>query len=485
MQSPLLRLLVLSLLLSGAPLLVARDFLVPGDYQTIQEAIDAASPGDQVIVSPGIYHERIVLKPHLRIRSAGDDSRGVLGLARAESTLIDGGGEEGDVPGVSMAEGSILDGFTITNVGKFEEATWQKHWDEQGRNQSHEHIGGFGTPGIGIEGISCTVVNNIVHHVGSTGIAIRGEEGKRCAPLVSSNICFRNMGGGIGSMQGSTAVIVGNTCFENFYAGIGHDNAAPLVLDNDCHGNIRAGIGISEGASPTVRSNRCHGNRRAGIGIRTGKNTRPLVEDNDCFENAMAGIGVEENAEPVLRSNRCHHNHLAGIGCQEGARAILVENHCFENGASGIGADGAEFLAFENHCEKNQTSGLGVSNDSRAIIVGSRCLENRLVAIGVTKGSDAVIIDTTSSRTGGMPPLLAVQKEATAFVHRSTFEGGGVAAAMVAGNLSLSDSSVKSKGGRNALLVAKEGIAFSKDNQFEGYEKTKTGPGLLRELDAR
>ena len=68
-------------------------------------------------------------------------------------------------------------------------------------------------------GVTCAIRNNIVHHVGYSGISILGEERKACAPLVENNVCYRNMGGGIGSMKGSKATIRGNTCFENFYAG--------------------------------------------------------------------------------------------------------------------------------------------------------------------------------------------------------------------------------------------------------------------------
>ena len=56
---------------------------------------------------------------------------------------------------------------------------------------------------------------------------------------------YRNMGGGIGSMKESTATIEENVCFENYYAGIGHDNASPLVINNTCYENIRAGIGAA------------------------------------------------------------------------------------------------------------------------------------------------------------------------------------------------------------------------------------------------
>ncbi|NIP95473.1 MAG: DUF1565 domain-containing protein, partial [Akkermansiaceae bacterium] len=254
----------LAVLLASATLGVlpgrAGLLVVPDAHATIQAAIDAARPGDHVVVKAGTYRERLRLKPGLTVRSAGGDDRGERGLKRAEETVIDGGGVlpegAGARPGVAMAEGATLDGFTVTRVGRYDEERWKKHHATRGDEQHHEHIGGFGSPGIGADGVNCTIVNNIVHHNGHTGIALRGAEGKHIAPVVRSNISCRNMGGGIGIMHGASGVVSGNACFENFHAGIGHSGASPLVEDNDCHGNIRAGIGISEGACPVVRRNK-------------------------------------------------------------------------------------------------------------------------------------------------------------------------------------------------------------------------------------
>ncbi len=78
---------------------------VPDDHATIQAAVDAAKPFDVVVVSPGTYKERVVLKAGIKLKSAGGNEKGKLGLKRAEATVIDGGGEEGEGPGVAMAEG--------------------------------------------------------------------------------------------------------------------------------------------------------------------------------------------------------------------------------------------------------------------------------------------------------------------------------------------------------------------------------------------
>lgn len=386
----------------------AATLRTPGQFATVQAAIDAANAGDAVVVAPGTYRERLKLRPGILVKSDGDDSRGKLGLRRAETTTLDGAGGAG--PGVQMAPGATLDGFTVTGVGEYDDALWQREYSARGDGQRRENIGRPGTAGIAVND-NCNVLNNIVHHIGYTGIAITGAPGREVAPRIAGNACYRNMGGGIGSMAGSAGIIENNTCIENFHAGIGHSGASPVVRGNVCHGNIRAGIGISDGASPKVTGNRCFNNRRAGIGIRTGKATQPVVEDNECFENGMAGIGVKEDAEPLIRGNRCRDNRLAGIGVEGGASAKLIDNSCTTNKASGIGLrDGA-------HAE----------------IARNKIIDNALVAIGVTGRSQATITENELARKGGAPPMIAVLDDSHAVVTGNSIRGSGVSGILVKG----------------------------------------------------
>lgn len=66
------------------------------------------------------------------------------------------------------------------------------------------------------------MVNNIVYHIGDTGIAIRGTEVAKCAPLVR-----------------------GDFCESNKEAGIGVELASSKILRNQINLNEKAGIGIS------------------------------------------------------------------------------------------------------------------------------------------------------------------------------------------------------------------------------------------------
>jgi parallel beta-helix repeat protein len=74
----------------------------PADFHAIQEAIDAASPGDTISVRGGIYHENVVVSKTLCL--IGEDK---------EKTIVDGRG--GDFAFKVRANSVVIKGFTIQN----------------------------------------------------------------------------------------------------------------------------------------------------------------------------------------------------------------------------------------------------------------------------------------------------------------------------------------------------------------------------------
>jgi pectin methylesterase-like acyl-CoA thioesterase len=82
-----------------------RNIVVPDDYPTIQEAINAASYGDTIFVKEGTYYEHITISKSISL----------VGEKR-DTTVIDGNGI-GTVIQIIANNVSIIN-FTIRNAGK-------------------------------------------------------------------------------------------------------------------------------------------------------------------------------------------------------------------------------------------------------------------------------------------------------------------------------------------------------------------------------
>lgn len=124
MKRALLILVVASLVFLMSAPTYGRDLNVPQDYSSIQRAINAASYGDMVIVSPGTYYEQITMKEGVVVVAEGtDDERS--NFITAERTIIDasdgnhhcGGGMRGrGINTVRGADEATIDGFTLTGA---------------------------------------------------------------------------------------------------------------------------------------------------------------------------------------------------------------------------------------------------------------------------------------------------------------------------------------------------------------------------------
>jgi hypothetical protein len=158
--------------LLGLGTAAADTILVPLDFPTIQEAIDAAVDGDRVLVAPGTYVENInFLGKGITVTSEEGP----------EVTIIDGN-QAGSVVTFDSGEGlaSVLSGLTITNG--------QALYPGGGGILCNES-----SPTI----INCKIVNNSSTVGGGGGISCWGSSS---SPIITNCIISENssiIGGGI------------------------------------------------------------------------------------------------------------------------------------------------------------------------------------------------------------------------------------------------------------------------------------------------
>ena len=76
---------------------------VPGDYPTIQQGINAAGPGDTVLVAPDTYYENVQMAEGVNLIGSG-----------MENTIIDGGGLNDVIKALNI-NNFLIQGFSIRN----------------------------------------------------------------------------------------------------------------------------------------------------------------------------------------------------------------------------------------------------------------------------------------------------------------------------------------------------------------------------------
>jgi hypothetical protein len=198
---------------------------VPGSVSTIQGAIQAAAPGDTIVVQPGTYHERIdFIGKAVTLTS----------YSGAEGTVIDGD-NAGTVVTFKSGEGagSILRGFTV------------------------QHGNAIEAGGVLVRSASPRLENNVI--TANTGCLAGGIRVAGGAPTIAGNTITLNgpvcTGGGPlpGGVEfdgfdasGAVAKLVNNVISYNRGgngAAVGVNGGNGLIQDNVIKGNVASDYG--------------------------------------------------------------------------------------------------------------------------------------------------------------------------------------------------------------------------------------------------
>lgn len=243
----------------------------PGNYSSIQDAVDNASDGDTVYVYNGTYYEHVMI----------DKSINLIGENKT-TTIVDGN-ETGDVITI-FADGVNISEFNVQNSGN--------------------------TPMVdaGIEAHSNNniIVGNIVSYNGdySVGIFLNNSSHN----IISDNSIYENGNEGV-YLEGSTHnLIQNNEIFNNGHCSVViSDSSYNTIVDNDMYNNHDAAVSLWPGSTNNVIAwNAMHDLPYSGVGIWEGANYN-TVHNNHLYNNTLYGVKIL-----AAKGNVIDHNTISG-----------------------------------------------------------------------------------------------------------------------------------------------------------------------------
>ncbi|MBS3765808.1 right-handed parallel beta-helix repeat-containing protein [Candidatus Bipolaricaulota bacterium] len=204
---------VLSVALLGSLATNAAELAVPEDYSHIWTAVEAANPGDTIVLAEGVYEGSVAItKDNITIKSAGDP----------ENTTFKG------TISLQNASGLVVDGLTITGAGNGIEVRGDCTGDDPTLTVKNSFISGNEENGIDFSGTygGVTIEGNEINENGGTGVNLRGESGVGDIVSITNNEISNNgatqaTGAGVKIGKSVEGVLVaGNTLEGNEFANI-------------------------------------------------------------------------------------------------------------------------------------------------------------------------------------------------------------------------------------------------------------------------
>jgi len=327
----------------------------PGNFTSIQDAIDSASNGDTVFVyddsSP--YYENLIVEKSINL----------VGEHR-ETTIIDGGGEL-DVVFIINADGVSICGFTIQNSG----VLWINH-------------------GIDLHSSYNTISNNIIKN-NKIGIGLyTTTDFTANHNNITNNIIEENEDKGIFLFQSQYNIITMNNIISNNVGGIILDGSNYNTISNNVF--VNDGVGVFNSYQNTILNNTVN-----------GKSLIYLFGKSDMTINEDAGQIILVNCDKITVQNQDLSNSCIGITLVNTHNSLISNNTVSSNDWYGI----LLFYSKNNNISMNIVSdcnnGIVLFTSDENILFYNRVSSNKYSAIYLLASNNNTVSGNSIEDNGG------------------------------------------------------------------------------------
>lgn len=297
---------------------------VPADYPTITEAVDAAVPGDLILISPGVYNEAV---------NVTTDELTIRGLDRNE-VILDGELELDNGIRVLGAKGVAIENMTARNYtnngffwtgvdgyrGSYLTAARNGDYGIYAYDSTHgllEHSYASGSPDAGFYIGQCFECDAVIDDVISeyNGLGYSGTTSGGNLYIINSR--FNNNRAGINTNSATYELcypqrqltVVGNLVYSNNQPDTPAIDDAILAMGN--------GILVEGGIGNVIERNRVYDHPKTGIGIIPfaefePNDTEPSPDtwDQPCSETRNKPLADPESIVPIFWEP--HDNSVQG-----------------------------------------------------------------------------------------------------------------------------------------------------------------------------
>jgi len=321
--------IILSLFLVAVPMAEiaeAATINVPGDYTTIQAAIDAASPGDTINVAAGTYDEDISINKSVSFLGPNADISAVTGTRNAEAKIVRMVSLTGGVSDVT------INGFEFSNIP----------------SGSHSVIY--------LQGDSTRVVIKNNRFMDNPCYAIKSGASSVTTDIQVVDNLISNIAGTIhsglwfGGITGSS-VITDNKIEYTAYAGIIIETAHGLTIDGNQISNVpKQGIQIalvSGNISITnniiTNANTSEESDKGGIRLYGDEFDGPVSITGNTISGSFNGLAVKDGKDITGKDIHVNNNNFLGnsnCGVYHGGTGNLDATNNWWGDASGPSGEG-------------------------------------------------------------------------------------------------------------------------------------------------
>lgn len=324
------QLLYIFVILSATALVAqGATITVPGQYPTIQQAIDNATADDVINVTGGPYEERITVNTRLNITGYGMPE-------------IDGGRITGFNTVTLNASEVLFSGFNVTN-------------------------GGLAASGIEITSDDVEVNNCTVTINRGIGIELTGVNGI----VLKDNDIRDNGNTGIYLSSSTNNIVQNNTVENNNVYNIELDGSSSNIITNNIFSSATShGVVISDSSQFNTFSEN-------------------VVEENDWGH----GIIITDSDSNIFRDNKVQNNSLddtsyTGIFVNTALNLTFTNNTLFGNNRFGFYLSKCDISQFSNNTVRNTLKPEGADDSTGFYLYSSvgNTLENNTIADNENRG---------------------------------------------------------------------------------------------------